>query len=145
MQDVLADSGPLGALFNRRDKHHEKALQFFKAYEGALRCHTTWEVISEVMYFLDFSTDAQIDFLGWLHDGCTLGLMRIAALDPTDLPAVSALVRKYADRPMDLADASLVLLANKTGITDVITIDRSDFSIYRTAKRKAFRNLFAEQ
>ena len=97
------------------------------------------------MYFLDFSVDAQIDFLAWLNDGCGLGLIRIAALDPTDLPEVSALVRKYADRPMDLADASLVLLANKTGITDVITIDRSDFSVYRTAKRKAFRNLFAEQ
>lgn len=142
MLNVLADSGPLGALFNRRDKHHAAALRFFKAHEAALRCHTTWEVVTEVMYFLDFSTGAQADFLEWLSDGCALGLIRIAALDPTDVPGISALVRKYADRPMDLADASLVLLANKTGITDIITIDRADFSVYRTAKRKPFRNVF---
>jgi len=144
MLNVLADSGPLGALFNRRDKHHAKALEFFNVHEAALRCHTTWEVVSEVMYFLDFSAEAQADFLDWLHEGSARGLIRIAALDPTELPGVSALVRKYADHPMDLADASLVLLANKTGITDVITIDRADFSAYRTARRKAFRNLFPD-
>jgi predicted nucleic acid-binding protein len=43
---------------------------------------------------------------------------------------------------MDLADASLVWLANKTDITDIITIDRADFAVYRTRKRKAFRNVF---
>ena len=68
--------------------------------------------------------------------------MRIAALDPTDLPGLAALVRKYADRPMDLADASLVWLANKIDVTDIITIDRTDFAVYRTAKRKSFRNVF---
>jgi predicted nucleic acid-binding protein len=94
------------------------------------------------MYFLDFSAHAQADFLGWLHEGHVRGLIQIAALDPTDLRVLAALVLKYADRPMDLADASLVLLANKTDITDIITVDRSDFAIYRTAKRKSFRNVF---
>jgi len=140
--DVLADSGPLGALFNRRDRHHARAVEFFRSHGAALRCHTTWEVVSEVMYFLDFSAYAQADFLDWLHQGHARGLMRIAALDPADLPGLSALVRKYADRPMDLADASLVWLANKTDITDIVTVDRADFAVYRTAKRKSFRNLF---
>ncbi len=94
------------------------------------------------MYFLDFSASAQADFLEWLHDGHARGLMRIATLDPTDLPGLAALVRKYADCPMDLADASLVLLANKLDVTDIITIDRTDFAVYRTAKRKSFRNVF---
>ena len=66
--------------------------------------------------------------------------MTITPLDPTDLPGLSKLVRKYADRPMDLADASLVWLANKT---DIITVDRADFSVYRTNKRKSLRNVFA--
>jgi uncharacterized protein len=145
MLNVLADSGPLGALFNRRDKFHARAVEFFRSHGSALRCHTTWEVVSEVMYFLDFSAAAQGDFLEWLHEGHTRGLMRIAALDPADLPGLAALVKKYADRPMDLADASLVWLANKTNITDVITIDRADFAIYRTAKRKTFRNVFSVQ
>ena len=43
---------------------------------------------------------------------------------------------------MDLADASLVWLAEKTGVTDIITIDRADFAVYRTSKRKSFKNRF---
>jgi uncharacterized protein len=142
MQNVIADSGPLGALFNRRDRFHLRAVEFFRVHGSALRCHTTWEVVSEVMYFLDFSADAQGDFLEWLHVAHARGFMTIAALDPTDLPGLSKLVRKYADRPMDLADASLVWLANKTDITDIITVDRADFAVYRTNKRKSFRNVF---
>lgn len=142
MLNVLADSGPLGALFNRRDRHHVRAVEFFRFHGAALRCRTTWEVVSEVMYFLDFSANAQADFLDWLHKGQVRGLIRIAALDPADLPGLAAMIRKYADCPMDLADASLVWLANKSDITDIITVDRSDFAIYRTAKRKSFRNVF---
>lgn len=142
MQNVIADSGPLGALFNRRDRFHLRAVEFFRVHGSALRCHTTWEVVSEVMYFLDFSADAQGDFLEWLHVAHARGFMTIAALDPTDLPGLSKLVRKYADRPMDLADASLVWLSNKTDITDIITVDRADFAVYRTNKRKSFRNVF---
>ena len=142
MPSVLVDSGPLAALYNRRDHHHLAALDFFRAHGAALRCHTTWEVVSEVMYFLDFSAAAQGDFLDWLHAGHQRGLMQIASLTPEDLPGLSKMMRKYANRPMDLADASLVWLANRTGITDIITIDRADFAVYRTANRKPFRNLF---
>lgn len=95
------------------------------------------------MYFLDFSAEAQGDLLDWLHQGHQRGLMQIASLAPDDLPGLARMMRKYADRPMDLADASLVWLANKIGITDIITIDRADFAVYRTTKRKPFRNLFS--
>lgn len=136
------DSGPLVALFNPRDKHHTRALAFFQSQGAQLRCYTTWEVISEVMYFLDYSAAVQGDLLDWLHAGHQHGLVHIAALNTGDLPGLSVLMRKYADRPMDLADASLVWLANNTGMTDIITIDRADFAVYRTTKGKAFRNLF---
>ncbi len=139
---VLADSGPLAALYNRRDKHHQHALDFFRVHGANLRILTTWEVVSEVMYFLDFSVAAQSDFLQWLHAGHVKGLLTIGALEPVDLPGLAALIRKYADRPMDLADASLVWLAEKTGVTDIITIDRADFAVYRTGKRKSFKNRF---
>ena len=139
---VLADSGPLAALYNRRDKHHQRALDFFRVHGANLRMLTTWEVVSEVMYFLDFSAEAQSDFLEWLHAGHVKGLLTIGALEPVDLPGLAAWIRKYADRPMDLADASLVWLAEKTGVTDIITIDRTDFAVYRTSKRKSFKNRF---
>jgi uncharacterized protein len=142
MKNVLADSGPFAALFNRRDNYHAHALAYFRAHGAGLRLSTTWEVISEVMYFLDFSAAAQGDFLDWLHRGHEANLIHIASLTPADLPALSKMMRKYADRPMDLADASLVHLANQTGITDIMTIDRADFAVYRTVKRKAFRNVF---
>jgi predicted nucleic acid-binding protein len=141
---VLADSGPLAALYNRKDKHHQRAVGYFRSHGASLRLLTTWEVVSEVMYFLDFSAQAQSDFLEWLHAGYEQGLIMIAALEPGDLPALAALIRKYADRPMDLADGSLVWLAEKTGVTDIITIDRADFAVYRTSKRKTFKNRFAD-
>lgn len=144
MRSVLIDSGPLAALFNHRDRHHRRALEFFQSLGGATHCHTTWEVISEVSYFLDFSADAQGDFLEWLHQGHTAGLTSIAAFGTADLPAVARMMRKYSDRPMDLADASLVWLASRIGVTDIATIDRADFAVYRTIGRKAFRNVFSD-
>jgi uncharacterized protein len=141
---VLADSGPLAALYNRRDKHHQRAVEYFRSHGASLRLLTTWEVVSEVMYFLDFSAQAQSDFLEWLHLGHEQGLIIISALEPGDLPGLAASIRKYADRPMDLADGSLVWLAEKTGVTDIITIDRADFAVYRTSKRKTLKNRFTD-
>ena len=141
---VLADSGPFVALYNNKDKYHQRALDFFREHGAALRLHTTWEMISEVMYFLDFSAAVQGDFLDWLCAGHNQGLVTIAALQPADLPGIATMMRKYADRPMDLADASLVWLAIKLDLTDIITVDRADFAVYRTARRRSFRNLFSE-
>ena len=140
---VLADSGPFVALYNNKDKYHQRALDFFRVHGAALRLHTTWEVISEVMYFLDFSAQVQADFLEWLYAGHQQGLVTIAAFEAAELPGIATMMRKYADRPMDLADASLVWLANKLDVTDIITVDRADFAVYRTEKRCAFRNLFS--
>jgi uncharacterized protein len=144
LRDVLCDSGPLAALFNRSDSYHAQALAYFKRHGANVRLLTTWEVISEVMYFLDFSAHAQADLLLWLHEGASRDRIRIASLQTQDLLGLSAMLRKYADRPMDLADASLVWLANSTGVTDIITVDRADFAVYRTNKRKAFKNVFAD-
>lgn len=142
LTDVLCDSGPLAALFNSQDSYHAQALDFFAKRGGHVRLLTSWEVISEVMYFLDFSAHAQADLLLWLHQGAQHDRIRISSLQTQDLPALASLMRKYADRPMDLADASLVWLANNTGITDILTVDRADFAVYRTASRKAFKNVF---
>jgi uncharacterized protein len=144
LREVLCDSGPLAALFNRSDSYHTQALAYFKRHGANVRLLTTWEVVSEVMYFLDFSANAQADLLLWLHEGATRDRIRIASLQTEDLLGLSSMLRKYADRPMDLADASLVWLANSTGVTDIITVDRADFAVYRTNKRKAFKNVFAD-
>lgn len=140
---VLLDTGPLVAFFNPRDHHHAEAAAFFQALGSGTCCYTTWEVVSEAMYLLNYSAHVQAELLEWLHRGHMAGLMRIAAVTPEELPDLARLVRKYADRPMDLADATPVHLANRENITDVATIDRSDFDIYRTGKGKAFRNVLS--
>ncbi len=96
------------------------------------------------MYFLDFSANAQADLLLWLHQGALNARISIASLQMDNLPGLAAMMRKHADRPMDLTDASLVWLANSSNVTDIITIDRADFAVYRTSKRKAFKNAFAD-
>ena len=56
-----------------------------------------------------------------------------------DLPALDELMQRYADRPMDFADATLVHAANGTGVSTVFTIDHHDFLTYRIDKRRRFR------
>lgn len=97
MREVLCDSGPLAALFNRADNYHPQALAYFKRHGAHVRLLTTWEVVSEVMYFLDFSANAQADLLLWLHEGATRDRVRIASLQIEDLAGLSAMMRKYAD------------------------------------------------
>lgn len=63
---------------------------------------------------------------------------------PADaLPDLRKLMRKYSDLPMDLADASLVWLADQIDLLDVATLDERDFAAYRTASGRAFRNLLS--
>ena len=47
-------------------------------------------------------------------------------------------MKKYADLPMDFADATIVCLAEETGIQNVVTFDRKDFTIYRLPKKQSF-------
>ena len=60
---------------------------------------------------------------------------RILGMDGA-APRLAEMLRKYADRPMDLADASMVWAAEQTGILRILTADRSDFEIYRTKSGK---------
>ncbi|HET8698890.1 MAG TPA: hypothetical protein VFO94_15490, partial [Gammaproteobacteria bacterium] len=60
---------------------------------------------------------------------------------PTELKAAAKLMRRYADTPMDYADATLVLLADALNIADILTLDRRGFSTYRAGGRRAFRLL----
>jgi len=57
---------------------------------------------------------------------------------PDDLRGAVSLMTKYADTPMDFADATLVLLADKLGQSDICTLDRRGFRTYRTPKGKRF-------
>ena len=71
-------------------------------------------------------------------DFIMLGGAELVPLSPALLKRCAALMAKYADSPMDLADATLVALAEERGISCIVTLDRKDFSVYRIGSRKGF-------
>ncbi|WP_078127640.1 type II toxin-antitoxin system VapC family toxin [Leptospira alexanderi] len=138
MQNVaLIDSGPIVALFNSKDKFHKSTYKFIKSYKGSLV--STWLVVTEVVYLLSFSIEAQSDFLEWMERGS----IRILDLTLEGIRYIKNRMKKYSNLPMDLADASLMCIAEKEEINRIISID-SDFSIYKTLKGKFLQNLWKE-
>ena len=135
MKRCLIDAGPLIALFNNSDRYHQSVLEFIRDYQGVLL--TTWPVITEVCYMLNFSNQAQTDFLKWI----SIGAVRIHEIGNLSMDRLIELINKYNDVPMDLADASLVLVSEETVITEIISID-SDFNIYRNNNHKFLKNIF---
>jgi predicted nucleic acid-binding protein len=81
---------------------------------------------------------------GWLAQSALWRLvdqgdLEIAVQEPKQSERMQSLMEKYQDRPMDLADASLVALAEERGIRDIFTLDRTDFQTYRLHRRQSFR------
>ncbi|EKO53018.1 PIN domain protein [Leptospira kirschneri str. 200803703] len=136
MQNVaLIDSGPIVALFNSKDKFHRSIYNFIKSYKGSL--FSTWAVVTEVIYLLSFSIEVQSDFLEWIERGG----IQILDLSLKDIGYIKNRMKKYSNLPMDLADASLMCIAEREKIEQIISIDK-DFSFYKTLKGKFLRNLF---
>lgn len=125
---ILIDAGPLVALFHRDDRNHAACVRTLRSLHEPLG--TVWPVITEAMYLLAFSWDAQ-DALWEILDG---ERVRVLALDLDDGLRMRELMQKYRDLPMDLADAALVRVAEREGVRRVFTLDRRDFSLYRPAR-----------
>jgi predicted nucleic acid-binding protein len=129
---VLVDTGPLVALFDRDDAHHTRCVETLKRIRRPLV--TVWPVLTEAMYLLSFSFQAQDDLWEFVERG---GL-QIADLTAADVPRFRALMRKYRDRPMDFADAALVRVGEREHLQTVFTLDHEDFRTYRLAHGKPF-------
>jgi predicted nucleic acid-binding protein len=127
MRGWLIDTGPLVAVLDRDDPDHIRCAQAFRQVRPPLV--TTWPVITEATYLLAFSRRAQ----DGLWEIIQRGTMAIAPLATEDVPRIRTLMEKYRDVPMDLADASIVRVAERDGIMDVFTLDR-DFIIYRLGR-----------
>lgn len=68
---MLADTGPLVALFDADDRDHERAVGFVREFQGTMG--TTWPVVTEVTRLLDFSVGKQLEFLEWVERGRDCG------------------------------------------------------------------------
>ncbi|MEK7865896.1 MAG: PIN domain-containing protein [Planctomycetota bacterium] len=131
-RSVLLDTGPLVALLWRGDAAHEGCLRVFDDLEGDVL--TTEAVITEAMYLLGRfpgGPDACLEFV--LRGGAVPLPMSVGMWTAT-----RRLMLKYRDLPMDFADATLVALAEETGVLDVFTLDLRDFGLYRASHGKRF-------
>jgi predicted nucleic acid-binding protein len=126
---ILVDAGPLVALVDADDQHHDKCVAALREIREPLA--TVWPPLVEAMYLLSDQPLAQEALWEMLDRGAVLML----PIDSTDIPRIRELMRKYANRPMDLADAALVRVAEREGLRKIFTIDRRDFSVYRINHR----------
>jgi predicted nucleic acid-binding protein len=129
---ILVDAGPLIAIVDRDDRHHSSCAEAFAAMRAPLG--TIWPVLAEVMYLLG-DVPGGADAVWQLVER---GAVRLIPLDEKDVPRIRELMRKYADLPMDLADAALVRVAERDGARTVFTVDRRDFGVYRMQGGRRF-------
>jgi len=122
---ILVDTGPLVALFDPADAWHDRCVETLRKISG--RLWTTTPVLTEAFHLLtpaSVGTKRLMDFVAegglatWFFDDAGLG-------------RAFELVVRYDNVPMDLADASLVVAAERLNARKVFTIDRSDFGLYR--------------
>lgn len=122
---MLVDAGPLVALIDADDQHHRPCATVLRTIREPLG--SVWPVVAEAMYLLGDSWKSQDALWEMIQDPS----FRILPMDGSDLPRMRALMRKYRDLPMDLADAALVRVAEREGCRRIFTVDRRDFSRYR--------------
>jgi len=132
---ILIDSGPLIALFHSGDNRHKKIMDFLAKKKYLFI--STLVVFTEVSCFLSADVKVQRDFFNWvMYKGVI-----ISDINQHDIPRLIELTEKYSDLPMDFADATLVITAEKTGIRQIISLD-SDFEIYRLPGREKIHNVY---
>lgn len=133
---TLTDAGPLIAIIDADEPDHERCLQALD--ETTLPLVTTWPAFTEAMYLLARAGGNHARRALWRL--VQTDRLVIADLSASTVERSSRLMDKYADLPMDLADATLVALAEQEGYRTVFTLD-SDFSVYRIRGRLPFRTI----
>lgn len=133
---TLTDAGPLIALIDADEQDHEACLQALD--ELALPLITTWPAFTEAMYLLGRAGGIRGQQALWrlVHTDRLV----VADLSPATVVRSAHLMEQYADRPLDLADATLVAYAEEHGHRTIFTLD-SDFRVYRLRGRRRFETV----
>jgi predicted nucleic acid-binding protein len=124
---ILCDTGPLVSLLDpNQGESHNSCRAFFDGLRDTLV--TTWPCITEAMYLMH-------KIGGWPLQGMLWQLLatEVFSIYPTDAasaPRIEVLMERYRNVPMDMADASLFVAAERLGIRKIFTLD-GDFRIYR--------------
>jgi predicted nucleic acid-binding protein len=134
---IVVDTGPIVALLNSRDDHHERCKSFLAGHPGPLLIPTT--VFTEVCMLAERrrGTKAELAFLSDVRSG----LFTMLETASIDLDRISELVETYSDLPLGTVDASVIALAERLGLSAVATLDHRHFSIVRPRHVPAFELL----
>src|SRR5215471_12513883 len=128
----LIDTGAILSLIDRDSKWHVPCRNAFR--EIRLPVLTSEAVLTEVFHLAerDFHNPEQV--WGFVQSGA----IRMGTIQDDELRRMQSLMKKYRDRPMDFADATLVYLAERESLSLILTIDHDDFETYRIAGTKRF-------
>lgn len=129
----LIDTGAILALLDADDRWHIPCLEAFARLQLPLA--TTAAVLAELFHFLGDHPERVAAAWRTLRSGA----ITILPITEDDMPALDGLMQKYADRPMDLADATLVRLAERESLSTIFTIDHDEFKAYRIGAKGRFR------
>ena len=135
---VLADTGYWLALANKSDRWHEVAVAATRRLDEPLV--VTWPVLTETCHLMlsRLGTLAELRFVEQISRNVDIHEMGKERIED-----VRALMQKYSNVPMDLADASLVVAATDLGEGRILTTDQRDFNAYRWNDTEPFSNLLA--
>ena len=133
---ALTDTGYWVALGNRKDRWHQRAIEVSWTIKDEL--FVTWPVITETCHLLRTRVGgtAQVRFLEQVKQ-----VAQLFHLKWDHLERCQVLMTKYAELPMDLADASLVIAAEELGNGQILSTDQRDFNTYRWKNHHPFENL----
>jgi len=131
VNQIIVDTGPIVAILSASDSYHQVCLETLKIITPPML--TTWAVLTEVHYLLRKDSRA----LKALFNCFNNNLFVLEDISADALPWLQTFLLKYEDLSPQLADASLMYLAEKRQIETIFTLDRRDFSIYRFQNKKA--------
>ncbi len=132
---ALADTGAILAILDRDDRWHRPCVESFEQLRAPLL--TSEAVLTELFYLVA----NRLHEVGLAWSFVRSGALTLGSITDMDLAAISTLMHRYDDRPMDFADATLVHLAERESLATILTVDVADFQTYRIEGRKRFRIL----
>jgi predicted nucleic acid-binding protein len=124
---IVVDTGPVVALLNDRDDHHERCREFLATRPGPLLLPST--VFTEICMLIERrrGTRAELAFLADVR----AGLFTLVDVSAADLDRIAELVEAYADLPLGTVDASVIALTERLDLQEVATLDHRHFSVVR--------------
>ncbi len=137
--NALIDTGAILALLDSSDRWHNRCVDAFRQLRLPLL--TSEAVLTEVFHLLG-ETRREME-AAWKF--IRSGALTLGTINETELPALHLLMSRYWDRPMDFADATLVYLAKRESLSQILTVDHADFSTYRIEGKRQFRVLPRER